>query len=321
MQHLLITGFVISIMLGFISAYHINAKFQIHKYSFLKTYRIHILVLNLIVISLTVTRYFRVNIVNAAENSQSANMTHFMDGLYLFGKGLEYFGIIIIAYTLIKTLFQAQNRHVDRIIKNTFVLLSILTAFAFGIGMTGFFYTRVVSRLNLFCTMIWEIVILLMIIIFSSSLLNKQRMRRDQKQSLPLFLLFYITVFSIFFIQSLFRFEYQIFIILASVLTMSLFPILWSRYELKLMGTSGSPANFNPDIIERFVQKYHISDREKEILEYLLRGYSNREIQHSLYLSPHTVKNHNYNLYKKLGVSNRTELMRKAFESPASPPS
>jgi DNA-binding NarL/FixJ family response regulator len=55
-----------------------------------------------------------------------------------------------------------------------------------------------------------------------------------------------------------------------------------------------------------------LSDRETAILESVARGLSNREIGRELWISEQTVKFHLRNLYRKLGVSNRTESARYA---------
>ena len=52
-----------------------------------------------------------------------------------------------------------------------------------------------------------------------------------------------------------------------------------------------------------------LSNREGEILGLLLRGKSNKEIERDLFISPHTVRNHVHNIYQKLGVGSRLQLM------------
>ncbi len=56
-------------------------------------------------------------------------------------------------------------------------------------------------------------------------------------------------------------------------------------------------------------RKYDVSKREKEIIELLLKGSSNREIADTLFISPNTVKTHIKNIYRKLGVKNRVQLI------------
>lgn len=57
-----------------------------------------------------------------------------------------------------------------------------------------------------------------------------------------------------------------------------------------------------------------LSGREVEILQGVARGLSNRAIAGELWLSDQTVKFHLHNVYRKLGVSNRTEAAKYAFE-------
>lgn len=55
-----------------------------------------------------------------------------------------------------------------------------------------------------------------------------------------------------------------------------------------------------------------LSPREREVLGLLATGATNREIAERLHLSPHTVKEHTSGLYRKLGVRNRAEAVRRA---------
>lgn len=55
-----------------------------------------------------------------------------------------------------------------------------------------------------------------------------------------------------------------------------------------------------------------LTERESEILALIAAGATNREIAASLYLSPHTVKEHVSAVYRKLGVRNRAEAVQRS---------
>ena len=57
-----------------------------------------------------------------------------------------------------------------------------------------------------------------------------------------------------------------------------------------------------------------LSDREVEVLKALARGLSNKEIAKEGWVTEQTVKFHLSNIYRKLGVSNRTEATRFAYQ-------
>ncbi|WP_130736192.1 response regulator transcription factor [Flavobacterium sp. J27] len=54
-----------------------------------------------------------------------------------------------------------------------------------------------------------------------------------------------------------------------------------------------------------------LSNQEIKIKEYILNGKSNKEIAEELFISLNTVKTHISNIYNKLNVSNRKELINK----------
>lgn len=70
-----------------------------------------------------------------------------------------------------------------------------------------------------------------------------------------------------------------------------------------------------------FFSKYNISRREQEIVHLILEGKSNKDIENELYISLRTVKNHIYNIYKKLGIKSRWQLinMTRNFRLKSSP--
>jgi two-component system response regulator DesR len=55
-----------------------------------------------------------------------------------------------------------------------------------------------------------------------------------------------------------------------------------------------------------------LTERERDVLELIAAGSTNREIAEKLYLSPYTVKEHTSALYRKLGARNRAGAVRRA---------
>lgn len=55
-----------------------------------------------------------------------------------------------------------------------------------------------------------------------------------------------------------------------------------------------------------------LSEREREVLELIASGATNREIADRLYLSPWTVKEYTGTVYRKLSVRNRAEAVQRA---------
>jgi DNA-binding NarL/FixJ family response regulator len=63
---------------------------------------------------------------------------------------------------------------------------------------------------------------------------------------------------------------------------------------------------------ERESAEAPLSEREREVVSLIASGSTNREIAEELYLSPHTVKEYTSGLYRKLGVRNRAEAVKRA---------
>jgi DNA-binding CsgD family transcriptional regulator len=57
-----------------------------------------------------------------------------------------------------------------------------------------------------------------------------------------------------------------------------------------------------------FADKHLLSDREEEVLFFLVKGMSLKVIGEKLFISPGTVKNHVLNIYKKTNCHSRIEL-------------
>ncbi|OHD13973.1 MAG: hypothetical protein A2086_10575 [Spirochaetes bacterium GWD1_27_9] len=67
------------------------------------------------------------------------------------------------------------------------------------------------------------------------------------------------------------------------------------------------------DNLNEVLKKYDISEREKDIILLIIKGYSNKDIGEKLFISPSTVKAHIYNIFRKIDVKNRHELTYKVL--------
>ncbi|MCY6958555.1 LuxR C-terminal-related transcriptional regulator [Clostridium brassicae] len=85
-------------------------------------------------------------------------------------------------------------------------------------------------------------------------------------------------------------------------------PSVINRFETFYIVYVDKISNFE----EMFPQKYNLTKRESEITSLILEGYTNKEISSKLFISPHTVKTHVENIFKKVNVNNRISLISKA---------
>lgn len=70
-------------------------------------------------------------------------------------------------------------------------------------------------------------------------------------------------------------------------------------------------AGIPEDSVEKALAGAGISSREKDIIRLMLNGSGNKEIAERLFISINTVKTHNRNIFKKMNVRSRFELVMK----------
>jgi len=77
-----------------------------------------------------------------------------------------------------------------------------------------------------------------------------------------------------------------------------------------------------PDIMQAVLRvadnpatrQYHLSERERDVLRLVVRGFSNRQIAANLTLSESTIKFHVSNILSKLGIATRAEAVALAIQ-------
>ena len=89
---------------------------------------------------------------------------------------------------------------------------------------------------------------------------------------------------------------------------------LASAIRLAAQGVVYHTVGAQEPVADRGSDKSSLTPSERRVLEALARGLSNKEIAQELWLTQQTVKFHLTNIYRRLGVANRTEAVRYAYQ-------
>jgi ligand-binding sensor domain-containing protein/DNA-binding CsgD family transcriptional regulator len=79
---------------------------------------------------------------------------------------------------------------------------------------------------------------------------------------------------------------------------------VWSRRRSRRLQAAAIPGH-----LDAILEKFAISKREAEIVRLLLAGKSNQEIENELFIAMATVKIHVHNIFRKVKVKNRLQLL------------
>lgn len=88
-------------------------------------------------------------------------------------------------------------------------------------------------------------------------------------------------------------------------------PPVFLGLRLRSSHTSSKAENTKNEKLERFAVHYRLTEREREIIELVIQGKSNQEIEEKLFIALQTVKNTLSKIYKKLGESSRVKVIKK----------
>ncbi len=83
-----------------------------------------------------------------------------------------------------------------------------------------------------------------------------------------------------------------------------------ARRAMKILSESHQPKTASQTPAD-----YQLSFRETEILKELVKGSSPQDIADKLFISPNTVRTHVNNIYKKLHLNSRTQIINLAYKN------
>lgn len=309
-EHVRIFGAVVNLIIGSGIAVYAYQLFRAHALKFLKPLIHYVILYNLLILSLLTIKYFELNL---SDKILPPNIASYA---YIFGSIS-----VSLGYIMIYKLYQISLAFREKKLSSTakFLIYSGIIILTLGFQIKYFLPSNVRSSewimiaqgcigLN-FCVL--EIVILIGLLIYGLKKTDRKE-RRLIKSFGFLFLSRYglfIIMISIALPVALKSETIQGIIAFSILFLLNIIPFLWLRYFFLKYTTGMLKFIEDESILDQVYQQYKISKREQEILKLILEGNSNRKIEEALFISYHTVKNHVYNLYQKLGVKNRYELI------------
>jgi len=166
------------------------------------------------------------------------------------------------------------------------------------------------------------LVIILMILLslylrYRASQLLEKKIKKSLNHLSLIYLFPYIIAFFLTIILPLIRlpFELSSIINLLLIIPFNLGIAFWiSKNKQVFAQYFVEPAVKTSSELEKFVSDYEITTRELDVIKLISKGKTNKEIADQLFISISTVKDHNYKIYQKLNIKNRTQLMKLFFE-------
>ena len=261
--------------------------------------------LTLILLEQTITAYETVNIVE----SQMFDV---------FIRYISYFSCGLMIYTLTKLTRMLTNIITTKKGELLLRLLSILPP----ITLTLHIITNKQIIITAMSILFYGVILYNIFVLVGN--LDKVN-NHIVKSVLKKFLVASLLLFPILFLDTLVeklpvigkQFPYGLLSVLAFYIiysSISLYYIIKNYDALHKRTVENEETNFKIDInniSQKTLASYNITTREKEIISLLINGYSYNRISDELVISLPTVKTHVQNIYKKLGINNKIELVNK----------
>lgn len=301
--HLELFFCILTLILGSWVVYYTVQLSRKTSHSFLKPIAIFILFYNLSIFMRLISQYTCANILASC----------FIFDASIYGQVLAPFaftiniGMTVSMVAVVLTLLGKKLSSKVRLWIVTLVTMIILTFAAWILLSSQFDLLPWYPEFNQYI----HIAVVLVAYAFLFYLLIGVRGERNPDRAIMIrsFAIFYLAAYTSLILSFLLNPELHYFFVVIVHLLFNLFLIFWLRFSYLPYYRHSISVIVDRGDLKRFYEEHSISRREKEIAELILTGKSNRDIEHRLFISPHTVKNHIYNLYQKTGVSSRTQFI------------
>lgn len=317
MEHVAVFGIFVNLILGIWVTIYAYQIYKSYTYSFLQPLVHYTFFYNLGIFSLLITVYLNINL---PENYMQMRYPFFRDTSFLL---ITLFEIGMVT-SMLRIYLGFKGKDISNQYKSWILIGVIILVLSYPVRIVllnpGPFrrLLRVIQAEIYDNFIVLEIPILVAILV-----LGRKNIDRGIKNIGRTFAIFYLSrdlfplILTALFFANIIRpvsqmgipLPIRFFIVFVILVYFSLIPFLWIKYSFLKYADSMLKIIEDRAVLDTVYEKYNISKREQDILRLILDGKSNKEIEDTLFISYHTVKNHIYNLYQKLRVNNRHQLL------------
>ena len=296
MGHILIFIYIIGLMIGIWAFQYSYQMYKLYKIALLRWYKNFILYYLILLSIILYYKYMYTNI--------------FSIPLYPIWNIIEFLVISGMTYFFLRVVFEIHGKPVSRYIPIFLFGIFLIFSVFFIISITMYLSKSTMQYLMLvnLCT---KITALLIIILFLLRLLYRLKSYEvaGKRKSLKAFGYLYLTGYTLPVFVFLLSYPLDYYLFSSLFLLLNLCHLIWLKWffhDLAIKSIQPGELSTNLEIV---FQKYNISRREQEIVNLILQGKSNKEIEEELFISIKTVKNHVYNIFQKFGIKSRGQLV------------
>ncbi len=294
MEHFIILFYILSFTLGFSVILIVFFLWLKNRDKLLHMFLLCAVSLTLILIEQMITAYALTNFI---ESSAMKTILRFTSAA----------GCSLLIYAFTRLAVMLIERDISGRLKAGLVVYSLIpVAAALVYSFTGAHVALWTSSALFFLNILYNVVALLVHL----NRIKISRIRSGIRNLAIVSLLLFSVLIADIFVEKIPLFGEAFAFGLFSVFVFySIFGAMSLYYIVKGFNVLIHPPNAHADYMQQMPDAFRMTNREKEIIDYLLAGLTYRQIGEKLAISLPTVKTHVTNIYKKAGVQNKIELM------------
>lgn len=309
MQHLIVFFAILAFGVGIVSFMYVQRLYSKHNLFFLKIFLRYIIVLNITVFLNLALNYLLANVLFSFDIFRKVMIVIVVNivGFFLFA--LLTFYYLVLARSLI-------DKSIGKVEKNLLISIIILASMSYGFSLALYSSSSKIS----FFLLVHKIFPSILSIVSAMASLRlfaeaKDLKTKSQIRTIRLF----SAIYTIFFVYQLCIWIFPLDIwIMSSALNLLILNVIPIPFLVRLLKERGNQVLYKPEAsakVKRFYSSHGLSKREEEIADLILEGRSNDEIKDELFISIFTVKKHISNIFMKLDINSRSQLIQKAMQA------